>query len=194
LRSEATRQALLVAAEIVFARDGFEAARLEDIAAEAGRSRGAFYANFESKTELFLALRQRMSRHRAVRLRELIEATAEGPERNAALVQHLIQDLQARQPLLLEIEFKLFAIRHPELRAELAERHLEASSMVKREEFADLFLPDDGAAARERRNILAVESLLEGFTLNDLLLPGTVDEETLRVTFTALVERMTAQQ
>jgi AcrR family transcriptional regulator len=40
-------------------RDGFEAARLEDIAARAGRSRGAFYANYRDKEELFFALRER---------------------------------------------------------------------------------------------------------------------------------------
>src|ERR1700749_1355743 len=51
LKSERTRAELLRAAEVIFARDGFEASRIEDIAAEAGRSRGAFYANFASQTE-----------------------------------------------------------------------------------------------------------------------------------------------
>src|SRR5580698_10826505 len=55
-RSEATRARLIRAAEKIFARDGFEAAKLEEIAAEAGYTRRAFYANFESKEELFIAL------------------------------------------------------------------------------------------------------------------------------------------
>src|SRR5258708_35077140 len=57
LRTAATRKALLEAACHVFVRDGFEASRIEDIAAEAGRSRGAFYVNFANKAEAFLALR-----------------------------------------------------------------------------------------------------------------------------------------
>src|SRR5580698_9183438 len=55
-RTDATRRKLLVAAERIFARDGFEAARLEDIAGLAGYTRGAFYANFQSKEDIFFAL------------------------------------------------------------------------------------------------------------------------------------------
>src|ERR1700730_3189289 len=58
LRTAATRKALLEAAFHVFVRDGFEASRIEDIAREAGRSRGAFYVNFSDKAEAFLALRE----------------------------------------------------------------------------------------------------------------------------------------
>src|SRR5260370_22181112 len=54
-RTEATRRKLLAAAQRIFARDGFEAARLEDIAAGAGYTRGAFYANFGGKDEIFFA-------------------------------------------------------------------------------------------------------------------------------------------
>jgi AcrR family transcriptional regulator len=55
-RAQATRARLIQAAERIFARDGFAAAKLEEIAAEAGYTRGAFYANFDSKEDLFLAL------------------------------------------------------------------------------------------------------------------------------------------
>ena len=55
-RAEVTRARLIQAAEKIFARDGFEAAKLEEIAADAGYTRGAFYANFDSKEDLFLAL------------------------------------------------------------------------------------------------------------------------------------------
>src|ERR1700735_713335 len=55
-RTEATRRRLLAAAEKIFARVGFEAARLEDIASLAGYTRGAFYANFDDKEDIFFAL------------------------------------------------------------------------------------------------------------------------------------------
>src|SRR5271169_391372 len=55
-RTGITRARLIQSAEKVFARDGFEAAKLEEIAKDAGYTRGAFYANFESKEDLFLAL------------------------------------------------------------------------------------------------------------------------------------------
>lgn len=53
---EETRRRLIGAAAGVFCRLGFEAAPIDVIAEEAGFSRGAFYSNFGSKDELFLAL------------------------------------------------------------------------------------------------------------------------------------------
>lgn len=49
----ATRQALLDAALIVFSQKGYAAARLEDVAEQAGVSRGAIYWHFHSKAELY---------------------------------------------------------------------------------------------------------------------------------------------
>lgn len=51
-----TREALIVAARAVFARDGYHGANLELIAREAGFSKGAVYSNFEGKATLFLAV------------------------------------------------------------------------------------------------------------------------------------------
>lgn len=51
-----TRERLLEAGERVFLRRGFERASTEEISAEAGYTRGAFYSNFEGKEELFFEL------------------------------------------------------------------------------------------------------------------------------------------
>jgi AcrR family transcriptional regulator len=51
-----TRRRLLDAAAAVFIRRGFQGASVDEITAEAGFSRGAFYSNFDSKEELFVAL------------------------------------------------------------------------------------------------------------------------------------------
>lgn len=55
-QQQRTRAALVVAARMVFARDGFHGARLDVIANEAGYSKGAVYSNFANKAELFLAV------------------------------------------------------------------------------------------------------------------------------------------
>ena len=55
---ERTRAALLDAAGRVIAERGLHGASIEAIAAEAGYTGGAFYANFESKEELFAELLQ----------------------------------------------------------------------------------------------------------------------------------------
>jgi AcrR family transcriptional regulator len=54
-----TRAALVDAAAKVFIERGFTGASVEAIAAEAGYTRGAFYANFESKEELFVEVLER---------------------------------------------------------------------------------------------------------------------------------------
>ena len=53
-----TRRQLLDAAERVFLRRGLQGSSVEEIAAEAGFTRGAFYSNFKSKDELFVELLQ----------------------------------------------------------------------------------------------------------------------------------------
>jgi AcrR family transcriptional regulator len=55
-RQQQTRQALLDAAARVFVRRGLQASSVEEISAEAGYTRGAFYSNFSSKDELFVEL------------------------------------------------------------------------------------------------------------------------------------------
>jgi len=57
-RQAETRLRLLDAAEQVFLRRGLQGSSVEEITAEAGFSRGAFYSNFKSKDELFVELLQ----------------------------------------------------------------------------------------------------------------------------------------
>ncbi len=56
-----TRRALLEAALKVFSQKGFAAARLEDVADEAGVSRGAIYWHFKNKADLFNTLSEEVS-------------------------------------------------------------------------------------------------------------------------------------
>jgi AcrR family transcriptional regulator len=55
-RRAQTRQELLDAAARVFVKRGFTGSSVEEISAEAGYTRGAFYSNFRSKNELFVEL------------------------------------------------------------------------------------------------------------------------------------------
>ncbi|WP_437573092.1 TetR family transcriptional regulator [Sorangium sp. So ce887] len=52
----ATREQILDAALLVFSRKGYSAATLQDVAAEAGLTRGAVYWHFKGKVELYSAL------------------------------------------------------------------------------------------------------------------------------------------
>jgi AcrR family transcriptional regulator len=194
-RSERTRTALLNAAEVVFARDGFEASRIEDIAAEAGRSRGAFYANFDSKVEVFLALRTLAMRRRAAELRARLEpipvSGSDGMDaRWDAVIAYVLEQVCDTRSLLLQIEFKLFALRHPELLGDLAEKHLEASTSINKRELSELISKTEETIEESRVVSLAMEAVLEGFALNAMFAPGVLDGERLTEVVPGLVERI----
>ena len=119
-RSEATRARLIRAAEKIFARDGFEAAKLEEIAAEAGYTRGAFYANFTSKEDLFFALLEGEISSRINTVEHLMQAAHEPNDKLRAFREFFLTICQDRRWSLLSLEFKLFAVRHPAVKARLA--------------------------------------------------------------------------
>ena len=190
LKSERTRADLLHAAEIIFARDGFEASRIEDIASQAGRSRGAFYANFDNKTEVFLALRTLAIRRNARAIRERVQHITDDAARYAAVIRYILEQICDTQTQLLQIEFKLFALRHPEMLAELSARHLEASTSINRQELSDLFPEKQESSQEMRCTTLAVEAILEGFALNASFSPQHMDPKYLETLVPDLLARI----
>src|SRR5262245_9401664 len=74
-RREQTRRELVTAARSVFLRRGFHAASLDEIAAEAGFTKGAVYSNFASKDELFVAV---LAAHFAARVEVYEQLIVEG--------------------------------------------------------------------------------------------------------------------
>ena len=119
-RSEATRSRLIRAAEKIFARDGFEAAKLEEIAAEAGYTRGAFYANFDSKEDLFFALLEGQISSRINAVEQITRNLHDPEEKLRAFRAFFLTVCEDRRWSLLSLEFKLFAVRHPEVKVRLA--------------------------------------------------------------------------
>lgn len=108
-----TCQKILASAKKIFARDGFQAAKLEEIAAEAGYTRGAFYANFTSKEELFLAV----AGHQISSLNSTILQAVRSKSGLEPKCQELMKaargNPEVRTWALLLSEFKLFALRQP---------------------------------------------------------------------------------
>jgi AcrR family transcriptional regulator len=68
---EQTTQRLLDAAQKLIAKKGLEGASVEEIAAAAGYTRGAFYSNFSGKDDLFIELLRRDHQKATAQLNEL---------------------------------------------------------------------------------------------------------------------------
>lgn len=120
-RAHRTRAELLDAAARAFARHGYEGAALGDIAADAGYTKGAVYAHFGSKQELFVEVARRHFGSAPVRpgLPDLGDEDLEH-ELASALDRMVDEDR-----LLLSLEILSFAVRHPESRAEIGAVHEE---------------------------------------------------------------------
>lgn len=161
-KTEETRRALLAAGRQIFARDGFEACRIEDIAAAAGHTRGAFYANFKAKEELFFALLYEEAERHSRQIRAMLSHCETLDARLTAMRQYYVNSMADRTWGMLMLEFKLFAVRHPRLRPKLAATHRRIRASMKLEDLQELL-------GLSKRNFeparAALEALLTGFFL-----------------------------
>jgi AcrR family transcriptional regulator len=80
-----TRQLVLEAAERLFLANGFGATSLEDIAREAGFSKGAVYSNFAGKTDLFFAIVEGQFVDLSAQLRQAVTAEEDPAAQLAAV-------------------------------------------------------------------------------------------------------------
>ncbi|HEY0217773.1 MAG TPA: helix-turn-helix domain-containing protein [Cellulomonas sp.] len=110
-----TRADLLAAGARAFARQGYEGSSVGDIAADAGYTKGALYAHFGSKNELFLAVarEQIAAAPEQACLPDLDGGDLEGG------VTEALRAMQDETEMLLTLEFLSYAVRHPESRGEI---------------------------------------------------------------------------
>jgi len=111
-----TRQRLLDAAQAIFLSKGFVAASVEDIAEQAGYTRGAFYSNFSSKSELFLQLLKRDHENVMADMRAIFEAGESRSQMEARVLDYYSKHFRENDCFLLWMEGKLQAARDPDFR------------------------------------------------------------------------------
>jgi AcrR family transcriptional regulator len=175
------RDELLEAALRVFARRGYGQAGVDEIAAEAGYSKGALYWHFSGKEELLAALlEERIDAPMRERFALLASAPPEHDmalEATGAFARQLDTE---REALLLEREYWTLAIRDPKLRVRYAERYAElrrdlATAMEARARH--LGTPDLTMSAEDVARI--VMSVIGGLAVDELIEPGSVPPELL---------------
>ena len=114
------RALLLAAALRVFLARGYHAATLEQIADEAGFSKGVVYSRFDSKADMFLALLTDRITERAA---QNVAAAGQAGD-IAALIELAGEAERAAQGWRLVVtEFRLHAARDPELNRRYAHAH-----------------------------------------------------------------------
>jgi AcrR family transcriptional regulator len=205
-RRRKTRDRLIDAAYEVFAETGIHAASVEMITERAGFTRGAFYSNFDSKEELFFDLAERENRLRFERLQQGVDSILPGVDPATAVTDDTLGSLvmrflelqgDDRRWCLVQSEFRLLAMRDPEVaasyleyqhnfQAELAARLDDAIRSVGLE-----FVIDPVVVTRMIVNVYESamqESILEGDTV-----PNMAQSPIVLGTLPPLIQSLTRQ-
>ena len=176
-RSIVTRQELILSARAIFARDGFEHARIEEIALNAGKTRGAFYANFEDKEDVFFAIFENDIDIDRAKLGPLLLDLPTPEQKMDAVAEYFFELTKDRQRMLLNIEFKLYAIRHPSKRKRLADLHAMMCLRCAVPELQSVFPRIDPSVSGEgMKDSLAVGAIIDGLALNHFFNPEALDQ------------------
>jgi len=122
-RLRSTRARLLDAAAEGFARHGFHAATVDDVAEAAGFTKGAVYAHFSSKEELFLTVIDRQIEEDFDWFASLFQIEGDADLLAALAARAERRGTENGAWLLLSMEFWLYAVRRPPVAAALAARY-----------------------------------------------------------------------
>jgi AcrR family transcriptional regulator len=189
------REELLTAALHVFARRGYDQAGVDEIAAEAGYSKGALYWHFSGKEDVLTALLEERIDAPAREMVSLLQSAPPDRDMSVEAARAFARRLrEQREAVLLDREYWSLAIRDPELRARYIARqtdlrHALAAALDAR--MRQLGTPDLPMGPERVARI--VMSIIAGLAVDELVEPGSVDPdllgETLAVLYSGLVAR-----
>ena len=176
---EQTRERLLAAAAQVFARRGFAAASVEEIAEAAGFSIGALYSNFGSKEDLFLQMSADYRARAVARAAQALQEHGTGTGAVAAELSRLLTEATDKDAalVLLYSEFWLYAMRNPDARPDLAEQ-LNAPRRALETLIGTALEQRDTAADVQASDVAAViAAMFDGLARQRLLNPAAVPDD-----------------
>lgn len=186
-----TRRCLMRSAATLFAKRGLQQTSIDDLTEDAGYTKGAFYANFKNKEELFLAMLDERFAHKIEQIESLIASEGTESEKALRAGDSIATMMRAdREWNRLFLEFSAYAARDEEFREELVTRYrwLRDRVAAALQTHADQIglhtgVPADQVAMMTcaMANGFALEKLLEGDVVPDEVL-GTM----LLVFFTGL--------
>lgn len=191
-RRARTRAALLEAAADVYARRGFAGATLEEVAAEAGFTKGAVYGHFGSKENLLLALVEEHLAGQVAEQLQLFDRDRATWERPLAGSEHWMDRLHERpERFRLFVELWTYAQRDERLRRRLAQAlaalgatfaHFAATSS------ADAGFANAGEVSARCASVML--GLGIGLSMLELGEPGTIPPGLLGTTLSVLIRAL----
>jgi AcrR family transcriptional regulator len=184
-----TRARLMESAATVFRRKGMQGASIDEVAEAAGYTKGAFYANFRSKEELFLAMLDERFGERLAEMERAFASDEPPPEQARHAAAEFAGSIRADPDHdRLFLEFASYALQEPGFREELIARFETLRGRMaeiyerRMEEYGiEPPVPVD-------RIVRMVIAMADGWSLWGLLEPGAVDDKL----FESMMEIFTA--
>jgi AcrR family transcriptional regulator len=175
---EHTRSRLIGAAASVFARRGLTHGSIDEVAAEAGFTKGAFYANFPSKEALVLAMLDARFDERLAQLQRLTSSDKEiedqARDAGAEFAAYLAADPDWQR---LFFEFAAHAGRTESFRDELVSRYRRLREGMARVFERRLGQLEDPSPVSMPDLALMTFAMANGFALERVLEPEAAPEE-----------------
>jgi AcrR family transcriptional regulator len=154
---------------------------LEAVAERAAMSRGAYYGNFKDRDELFMAVLE--SRWKPVR--PVFRPGASLRVQMRILAQAVIASVPARQAMAVRaLEFQLYALKQPAMRARLAQFSAEAYHNAQ----AALLevVPADALPMPAPIFVRVLHCLMDGLLFERFQVPQEITDEVIVAAFEAL--------
>lgn len=187
-RAQETRERIIHAAELVFARHGYGESTVQDIADEAQISMGALYHHFASKEELFRAILEEHVRRDVMDYQP--QPASSGREAIEHFVAYMIEHLR-RDPELNGLQMELWA---QAMREDWAREACAASFRTFRELIARLLaIAQQAGVARTGLDVESsatlVEAIFLGMAIQWAVAPNEDDLDRIAATWSDMLER-----
>ena len=169
-KSDATRTALLQAATTIFARDGYDRAQIDEIAQASGRTRGAVYAQYKTKEQLFFAVQERRIERATQYINELLEKVDPNDfHARWKTIRSAFAALRDGNTEILDLELKLYGLRNPDAIKEWQDKYKRLFSINQFTEF--LGLVQKPGRSKLQGRVTALVAIKSGLILAMRFLP-----------------------
>ncbi|HEX7910141.1 MAG TPA: TetR/AcrR family transcriptional regulator [Paraburkholderia sp.] len=187
---EQTRTRLLEAAASSIAERGLAATSVDEIAAQAGYTRGAFYSNFKSKSDLFVELLRLDHQNILEHLQKLLDASPSCDGLQKQIISLYAQCYRDDNHYIIWAEARLHAMRDANFRQRMTTLCLEKRDMIAYfiEQFCkrlNVQLPGPCAD-----HALATMALVDGILYFNMTMPSELPHASAEAVLSNVFSRM----
>jgi TetR/AcrR family transcriptional regulator, transcriptional repressor of aconitase len=189
-RKAQTRERLIEVGRQHIIRHGLGDAVAERIAEDAGYSRGAFYANFEDKEDLFLAVVENDQAQRFRVFRAILEREKDCERLLQSLRESLVERVMDPEWIILQAEFEAGALRSEKIRrtyVDLHRRMLREGRQVMQE---IMDVPGIHFALEPNDFLLTMLNFTQGMAVSQRLLGSELSQKGIRNLIRAVFDQL----